>query len=74
MRKNAAKYIPLIGMQQAKQHTHTHFFLSIFSSYDERFVFQVPQILAMMVDLDDDPDWSVQDEIEDEDEERLTRR
>lgn len=24
----------------------------------------------MMIDLDDDPDWSVQDEIEDEDEER----
>jgi hypothetical protein len=30
----------------------------------------VPQILAMMVDLEDDPEWSVQDEIEDEDEER----
>jgi len=29
----------------------------------------VPQILAMMVDLDDDPEWSIQDEIEDEDEE-----
>jgi hypothetical protein len=29
----------------------------------------VPQILNMMVDLDDDPEWSVQDEIEDEDEE-----
>jgi len=41
VRKNAAKYIPLI----------------------------VPQILAMMVDLDDDPEWSIQDEIEDEDEE-----
>ncbi|RNA44474.1 Importin-5, partial [Brachionus plicatilis] len=41
VRKNAAKYIPLI----------------------------VPQILAMMVDLDDDAEWSVQDEIEDEDEE-----
>jgi len=41
VRKNAAKYIPVI----------------------------VPQILAMMVDLDDDPEWSVQDEIEDEDEE-----
>lgn len=41
IRKNAAKYVPLI----------------------------VPQILAMMVDLDDDPEWSVQDEIEDEDEE-----
>jgi hypothetical protein len=25
----------------------------------------------MMVDLDDDPEWSVQDEIEDEDEERF---
>jgi hypothetical protein len=31
----------------------------------------VPQILAMMVDLEDDPEWSIQDEIEDEDEERL---
>jgi len=41
VRKNAAKYIPLL----------------------------VPQILAMMVDLDDDPEWSTQDEIEDEDEE-----
>lgn len=30
----------------------------------------VPQILAMMIDLDDDPEWSVQDEIDDEDEER----
>lgn len=28
----------------------------------------VNQILAMMVDLDDDPEWSIQDEIEDEDE------
>lgn len=28
----------------------------------------VPQILLMMVDLDDDPEWSTQDEIEDEDE------
>jgi hypothetical protein len=31
----------------------------------------VPQILLMMVDLEDDPDWSVQDEIDDEDEDRL---
>lgn len=31
--------------------------------------FKVPQILAMMIDLDDDPEWSIQDEIEDEDEE-----
>ena len=30
----------------------------------------VPQILAMMIDLDDDPEWSIQDEIDDEDEER----
>jgi hypothetical protein len=34
------------------------------------FVKIVPQILAMMIDLDDDPEWSVQDEIDDEDEER----
>ena len=27
----------------------------------------------MMVDLDDDPEWSVQDEIEDEDEERFVQ-
>ena len=27
----------------------------------------------MMVDLDDDPEWSVQDEIEDEDEERFLK-
>ncbi len=33
----------------------------------------VPQILAMMVDLDDDPEWSIQDEIEDEDEERYNK-
>ena len=26
-----------------------------------------------MVDLDDDPEWSVQDEIEDEDEERFVQ-
>ena len=39
----------------------------MFSSF---FWFKVPQILAMMVDLEDDPEWSVQDEIEDEDEER----
>lgn len=30
----------------------------------------VPQLLAMMVDLEDDPDWSKSDEIEDEDYER----
>jgi len=31
----------------------------------------VPQILALMVDLEDDPDWSVADEIEEDDNDRL---
>jgi len=30
----------------------------------------VPQILALMVDLDDEPDWSVADEIEEDDNDR----
>ena len=34
------------------------------------FRFAVPQILAMMVDLEDDPDWSTSDEIEEEDSDR----
>lgn len=36
----------------------------------QKLLIIVPQILAMMIDLDDDPEWSIQDEIEDEDEER----
>ncbi|EDO35645.1 predicted protein [Nematostella vectensis] len=32
----------------------------------------IPQLLAMMVDLDDDPEWSISDEIEDEDYESNT--
>ena len=31
----------------------------------------VPQILALMVDLEDDPDWSTTDEIEEEDNDRF---
>lgn len=30
----------------------------------------VPEMLAMMVDLEDDPEWSVSDELDDEDAER----
>lgn len=30
----------------------------------------VPEMLAMMVDLEDDPEWSVSDEVDDEDSER----
>jgi len=32
----------------------------------------VPQILALMVDLEDDPEWSVADEIEEDDNDRYT--
>lgn len=32
--------------------------------------FTVPQILHLMVDIDDDPDWSIADEIEEEDNDR----
>ncbi len=64
VRKNASKYIPLIG----------EWFIGGWLFYtfisNSLIWFQVPQILAMMVDLEDDPEWSVQDEIEDEDEER----
>lgn len=34
--------------------------------------FSVPQLLAMMVDLEDIPEWSKSDEIEDEDYERYS--
>lgn len=30
----------------------------------------VPQVLAMMVDLEEEPDWSMQDEPEEEDTDR----
>jgi len=30
----------------------------------------VPQVLGMMVELEEDPDWAVADEIEDEDNDR----
>jgi len=30
----------------------------------------VPQILALMVDLEDEPDWSVADEIDEDDNDR----
>lgn len=32
--------------------------------------FTVPQVLAMMVDLEEEPDWSMQDEPEEEDTDR----
>ena len=32
-----------------------------------KFLFPVPQILAMMVDLEEDPEWSTSDEVEEED-------
>lgn len=35
------------------------------------FVFLVPQVLAMMVDLEEEEDWAVQDEVDNEDEDRL---
>lgn len=34
------------------------------------FGYAVPQILALMVDIEDDPEWSTADEIEEEDNDR----
>ena len=34
------------------------------------YFFSVPEMLAMMVDLEDDPEWSVSDDLDDEDAER----
>lgn len=34
----------------------------------------VPEMLAMMVDLEDDPEWSVSDDLDDEDTERYNLR
>ena len=34
------------------------------------FLLTVPQVLAMMVDLEEEPDWSMQDEPEEEDTDR----
>lgn len=31
----------------------------------------VPQMLAMMVDMEDDPEWSTSDDVEDDDCDRL---
>jgi len=31
----------------------------------------VPQVLALMVDLEDDPEWSVSEEIDEDDNDRL---
>ena len=33
-------------------------------------MFIVPQVFAMMVDLEEEEDWALQDEVENEDEER----
>lgn len=33
-------------------------------------ILTVPQVLAMMVDLEEEPDWSMQDEPEEEDTDR----
>ena len=30
-------------------------------------LFSVPQMLAMMVDMEDDPEWSTSDDIDDDD-------
>jgi len=38
---------------------------------DCRLLCSVPQILALMVDLEDEPDWSVADEIEEDDNDRF---
>lgn len=32
----------------------------------------MPQILALMVDLEDDPEWSVADEIDEDDNDRFS--
>jgi len=34
------------------------------------FLVSVPQILAMMVDLEEEEDWAVKDEVDNEDEDR----
>ena len=34
------------------------------------YVTSVPQVFAMMVDVEEEEDWSLQDEVESEDEER----
>ena len=34
------------------------------------YVTTVPQVFAMMVDVEEEEDWSLQDEVESEDEER----
>ena len=33
-------------------------------------IFIVPQVLALMVDLEEEEDWAVQDELDNEDEDR----
>lgn len=43
--------------------------LPSFFIYNHIF-FSVPEMLAMMVDLEDDPEWSVSDDLDDEDAER----
>jgi len=35
------------------------------------YVMLVPQVLALMVDLEDDPEWSVSEEIDEDDNDRL---
>lgn len=38
------------------------------------YLFPVPQMLAMMVDLDDDDEWAMADELEDDDFDRYDSR
>ena len=48
-----------------------HFFLrKLKDTIHNDYYILVPEMLALMVDLEDDPEWSVSDELEDEDAER----
>ena len=59
VRKLAKKYMPRLGE-------------TLFCSLPLDLLVAVPQLLEMMVDLDDDADWAMKDTIEDEEDDRWT--
>lgn len=62
VRKVAKKYLPRLGQ--------TNLSGRLIGEFVRRVSLSVPQLLEMMVDLDDDSDWSTKDTIEDEEDDR----
>ena len=64
-------FLTIVDLYVAKIRYLMHFFLRKTKDTNHNNDYTlVPEMLALMVDLEDDPEWSVSDELEDEDGER----